>query len=197
MVLFHRNANFFHVWLNRRQLDSHILQCVVIRCLETFYFLNLFIYFCFWLGCVFVAVQVFLQFPQAAATLQLQCRQPTPVGLPGKSHGWRSLVGYSSWGVEETDTAERLHFLLLHNTGSSSCGMWAQRFQFLGSRKQAQYLWHTGLGAPQHVGSSQTREGTRVSLVGGFFTRESLETFSMRVGKGEKYVHFYNIFSAL
>ena len=25
-------------------------------------------------------------------------RQPTPVFLPGKSHGWRSLVGYSPWG---------------------------------------------------------------------------------------------------
>ena len=24
--------------------------------------------------------------------------QPTPVLLPGKAHGWRSLVGYSSWG---------------------------------------------------------------------------------------------------
>jgi len=24
--------------------------------------------------------------------------QPTPVFLPGKSHGWRSLVGYSPWG---------------------------------------------------------------------------------------------------
>ena len=24
--------------------------------------------------------------------------QPTPVFLPGKSHGWRSLMGYSSWG---------------------------------------------------------------------------------------------------
>ena len=23
--------------------------------------------------------------------------QPTPVFLPGKSHGWRSLVGYSPW----------------------------------------------------------------------------------------------------
>ena len=25
-------------------------------------------------------------------------RHPTPVLLPGKSHGWRSLVGYSPWG---------------------------------------------------------------------------------------------------
>ena len=30
---------------------------------------------------------------------------PTPVLLPGKSHGWRSLVGCSPW-----DTTERLHF---------------------------------------------------------------------------------------
>ena len=35
---------------------------------------------------------------------------PTPVLLPGKSHGWRSLVGYSPWGREELGTTERLHF---------------------------------------------------------------------------------------
>ena len=35
---------------------------------------------------------------------------PTPVLLPGESHGWRSLVGYSPWGREESDTTERLHF---------------------------------------------------------------------------------------
>ena len=37
--------------------------------------------------------------------------QPTPVLLPGKSHGWRSLVGYSPWGRKELDMTERLHFL--------------------------------------------------------------------------------------
>ena len=37
--------------------------------------------------------------------------QPTPVFLPAKSHGWRSLVGYSPWGREESDTAEWLHSL--------------------------------------------------------------------------------------
>ena len=36
--------------------------------------------------------------------------QPTPVLLPGKSHGWRSLVGCSPWGHEESDTTEWLHF---------------------------------------------------------------------------------------
>ena len=35
---------------------------------------------------------------------------PTPVLLPGKSHGRRSLVGYSPWGREESDTTERLPF---------------------------------------------------------------------------------------
>ena len=36
---------------------------------------------------------------------------PTPVLLPGKSHGWRSLVGCSPWDCEELDTTERgLHF---------------------------------------------------------------------------------------
>ena len=35
---------------------------------------------------------------------------PTPVLLPGKSHGWRSLVGYRPWGHEESDTVEWLHF---------------------------------------------------------------------------------------
>ena len=35
---------------------------------------------------------------------------PTPVLLPGKSRGWRSLVGCSPWGLWGSDTTERLHF---------------------------------------------------------------------------------------
>ena len=35
---------------------------------------------------------------------------PTPVLLPGKSHGWRSLVGCSPWGRKESDATERLPF---------------------------------------------------------------------------------------
>ena len=42
--------------------------------------------------------------------------QPTPVFLPGESHGQRSLVGYSPWGHKESDTNEALsthaHLLL-------------------------------------------------------------------------------------
>ena len=35
---------------------------------------------------------------------------PTPVLLPGESRGWRSLVGCSPWGREESDTTEWLSF---------------------------------------------------------------------------------------
>ena len=35
---------------------------------------------------------------------------PTPVVLPGNSHGWRSLAGCSPWSRKALDTTERLHF---------------------------------------------------------------------------------------
>ena len=35
--------------------------------------------------------------------------QPIPVFLPGKSHGQRSLVGYSPWGRKELDTTQLLN----------------------------------------------------------------------------------------
>ena len=37
--------------------------------------------------------------------------QPTPVLLPGKSHGRRSLVGYRRWCRKELDTTEQLHLV--------------------------------------------------------------------------------------
>ena len=40
--------------------------------------------------------------------------QPTPVFLPGESHGQRSLAGYSPWGRKKSDTTERVHFTSLH-----------------------------------------------------------------------------------
>jgi len=46
-------------------------------------------------------------------TLYYACRRqwhPTPVLLPGESHGWKRLVGCSPWVRTESDTTERLHF---------------------------------------------------------------------------------------
>ena len=46
----------------------------------------------------------------AQTAAQLHSSHPTPVLLPGKSHGQRSLVGCGPWGCEESDTSERLPF---------------------------------------------------------------------------------------
>ena len=39
-------------------------------------------------------------------TFGVRKRQPTPVFMPGKSHGPRSLVGYNPWGHKESDATE-------------------------------------------------------------------------------------------
>ena len=50
--------------------------------------------------------------------------QSTPVLLPGKSHGQRSLVRYSLWGRQESDMTERLHFTSLHFQAGDRAVMW-------------------------------------------------------------------------
>ena len=47
--------------------------------------------------------------------------QPTPVFLPGKSNGRRSLVGYNPWDAKESDTTKWLHFLSLSKRWKSHC----------------------------------------------------------------------------
>ena len=56
------------------------------------------------------------QFPSWDIVVLLCWRRqwhPTPVLLPRKSHGRRSLLGCSPWGRSESDTTERLHFHFL------------------------------------------------------------------------------------
>ena len=73
-----------------------------------------------------VAIEI-LGFPRdSVGRVHLQCRrtrfepwigkipwrrkwQPTPVFLPGKIHGQRSQVGYSPWGLKESDMTEQLN----------------------------------------------------------------------------------------
>ena len=50
--------------------------------------------------------------------------QSTPVLLPGKSHGWRSLVGSSPWGRKESDMTEWLHFICKIGEGNGSTLAW-------------------------------------------------------------------------
>ena len=53
--------------------------------------------------CVCVCVCVFLR---CLAKEWKRQWHPTPIPLPGKSHGWRSLVGCRLWGRTESDTTE-------------------------------------------------------------------------------------------
>ena len=41
-------------------------------------------------------------------------RQPTPVFLPGESHGQRSLVSYSPWGHKEPDMTKATEHACMH-----------------------------------------------------------------------------------
>ena len=72
---------------------------------------------------------------------------PTPVLLPGKSHGRRSLVGCNPWGREESDTTERLHFhLSLSRTGEGN-----------GNPLQCSCLRILGTGEPGGLSSMGSR----------------------------------------
>ena len=55
-------------------------------------------------------VSVFTHLYSIAINMRRRQWHPTPVLLPGQSHGWRRLVGCSPWGREESDATERLHF---------------------------------------------------------------------------------------
>ena len=76
--------------------------------------------------------------------------QTTPVFLPGKSYGQRSLVGYSPWGRKQLD--------MRNPPGSSVCGIF-----------QARILEWVAISFSR--GSSQPRDQTQVSFIAGrFFT---------------------------
>ena len=59
--------------------------------------------------------------------------QPTPVLLPGKSHGWRSLVGCSPWGRKESDTTSPSLFIFMHWRRK-----WQPTHEFLPGESQGQ-----------------------------------------------------------
>ena len=82
--------------------------------------------------------------------------QPTPVFLPGKFHGQRSLAGYSSQGHRVRHDSARTQALIVE------C-----RLKALG----LQELWRTGLFAPRHVEfPGPGIEPVSPALTGGFLS---------------------------
>ena len=55
---------------------------------------------------------------------------PTPVFLPGESHGQKSLAGYSPWGCKQLDTIE-LHFHFHSILPVSPSKSWIRYIAFL------------------------------------------------------------------
>ena len=66
------------------------------------------------------------------ATKRRRQWHPTPVLLPGKSHGWRSLVGCSPWGHEESDMTEWLRFHALEREMATNSSVLAWRIPAMG-----------------------------------------------------------------
>ena len=83
---------------------------------------------------------------------------PTPVLLPGESHGRRILVGCSPWGHEESDTTERLHFhFSLSCTGEENSN--PLQCSCLENPRDGRAWWAAVCGVAQ----SQTRLSSRSS----------------------------------
>ena len=78
---------------------------------------------------------------------------PTPVLLPGKSHGRRGLVGCGPWGRQESDTTKRLHFHFSLSTFMHWRRKWQPTPVFLPGESQGRgSLVGCGLGGSHRVG---------------------------------------------
>ena len=75
-------------------------------------------------------------------------QQPTPVLLPGKSHGLRSLEGCSPWGRWGSDTTEQLHFHFSHSCIGGGNGNPLQ-CSCLENPKDGGAWWAAVYGVPQ------------------------------------------------
>ena len=89
--------NFFSTWLTVCVCVCSVAQSCPVLWLALIHNLN------------FLKVKFILNYMQ----LRRRKWHPTAVLLPGKSHGWRRVVGYSPWGCKESDATERLHFTSL------------------------------------------------------------------------------------
>ena len=90
------NSNFWRVCGEKGTLLHYWWECKLIQLLHIQYTIYRQYYY----------IQYTIQY----TIYQRRQWQPTPVLLPGKSHGRRSLVGCSPWGHQESDTTEQLHF---------------------------------------------------------------------------------------
>ena len=138
---------------------------LVILTAQDFFFFKIYFYF---LAVVFVA-------PHGLSLV---------AGSGGCSLG--TCVGFSSSGLLITVASVFLTDPGLQLHGCSNCSTWAQQWWCMGCRAQGQQLWDTGLIAPWHVGSSQTRNQTGVPCI----ARQILDHWTT----GEAHSRIFNYF---
>ena len=66
---------------------------------------------------------------------------PTPLFLPRESHGQRSLVGYSQWGVKELNSTEQLTLTVTVNQTHSESGQWKAEHRFFKKGLKVTGVW--------------------------------------------------------
>ena len=119
--------------------------------------------------------RTFVQFGICFLSHMLRRRQwhPIPVLLPGKSHGWRSLVGCSPWGCKESDTTSRslsctgegngnpLHYSCLENPRDGR-SWWAAIYGVAQSWTRLKWLSNSKKKGTFHakMGTIKDRNGT-------------------------------------
>ena len=95
----------------------------------------------------------------------------TPL-LPGKSHGRRSLVGFSPWGCEESETTERLHFHFSLFTFSRWRSKWQPTPVFLPGESQGRgslvgcHLWGRTESETTEVTQQQQQQQPKLMISG-------------------------------
>ena len=116
---------------------------------------------------------------------------PTPVLLPGKSHGRRSLVGCSPWGGEESDTTEWLHFHFSLSCIGEGNGNPLQCF-FLENPRDGGAWWAAGYGVARSRTRLKRLSSSSSTLKGEFWTWQSNYSFELEVQKqNNKMLHVY------
>ena len=95
--------------------------------------------------------------------------QPTLVCLPGKSHGQRSLVGYSPWGLKESDTTQWLNNNNRHDQstlwkfGDVILEKWSNMSRSLQMDKP-EHIWERAKGANVLGRRQNLSQGKRTEL---------------------------------
>ena len=86
----------------------------------------------------FIRKNIVSQFNGLCTLIWKRQWQPTPVLLPGISHGRRCPVGYSPWGREESDMTEQLYFHFSHFTFMNWRRKWQPTPVFLPGKSHGQ-----------------------------------------------------------